>query len=131
MASSKQTWAQYDNCYSILFILQYIVNTTILAIDLIDYIANSWQSLLNEWQAASPLSRILQPAPRDPMVRLLYIDHNNIEKQRVYRQFFPTSYEIEHANNQASQTPRSPQLYMCSELDEGIRYLERIARGAV
>jgi hypothetical protein len=35
-------------------------------------------------QAASPLLRILQPAPHDPMVRSAFVSHNNKGRQRVY-----------------------------------------------
>jgi hypothetical protein len=39
------------------------------------------------------------------MVLLFFVGHNNKEKQRVYRQSFPTSHGIDHADNQAFQTP--------------------------
>jgi hypothetical protein len=41
--------------------------------------------LFVEWpQAASPLSRTLQPAPHDPIVRPAFVSHNNKGRQRVY-----------------------------------------------
>jgi hypothetical protein len=41
--------------------------------------------LFVEWpQAASPLSRFLQPAPHDPLVRSVFVSHNNKGRQRVY-----------------------------------------------
>jgi hypothetical protein len=41
--------------------------------------------LFVEWpQAASPLSRTLQPASHDPMVRSVFVSHNNKGRQRVY-----------------------------------------------
>jgi hypothetical protein len=36
---------------------------------------------------------------------LLFVGYNNKEKQRVYRQSFPTSHEIDHADKQVLQTP--------------------------
>jgi hypothetical protein len=56
-------------------------------------------------QPASPLSRTLQPAHHESMVWLLFVGHNNREKQRVCRQSFPISHEIDHADNQVLQTP--------------------------
>jgi hypothetical protein len=46
----------------------------------VDYIAHSWQSFVGWLQAASLLSKTLQPAPRDPMVWLLFVGYNNKEK---------------------------------------------------
>jgi hypothetical protein len=41
--------------------------------------------LFVEWpQAASPLSRTLQPAPHDPMVRSVFVSHNNKGRYRAY-----------------------------------------------
>jgi hypothetical protein len=41
--------------------------------------------LFVEWpQAASPLSRTLQPAPHGPMVRSVFVSYNNKGRQRVY-----------------------------------------------
>jgi hypothetical protein len=45
----------------------------------------SYALLFVEWpQAASPLSRTLQPAPYDPIVRSVFVSHNNKGRQRVY-----------------------------------------------
>jgi hypothetical protein len=45
----------------------------------------SYALLFVEWpQAASPLSRTLQPEPHDPLVRSAFVSHNNKGRQRVY-----------------------------------------------